>query len=105
MRRDIPAQRNPAVACECPEYVLTEFIGNEGSNDYACTLRQSTTNFGYLCEYAQDCNLAVNTGGPSGLRRRSSASVAPSLSLRAQEGGRPNCGSARMLSQSAWSGP
>ena len=33
MRRDIPAQRNPAVACECIGYVLNEFIGDEGATD------------------------------------------------------------------------
>ena len=30
MRRNIPAQRNHAVACECIGYVLSEVIGNEG---------------------------------------------------------------------------
>jgi hypothetical protein len=30
IRRNIPAQRNHAVACECLEYVLNEFIGDEG---------------------------------------------------------------------------
>ena len=30
IRRNIPAQRNHAVACECIGYVLTEFIGSEG---------------------------------------------------------------------------
>jgi hypothetical protein len=29
VRRNIPAQRNHAVACECIGYVLTEFIGDE----------------------------------------------------------------------------
>ena len=31
MRRNIPAQRNHAVACECIGYVLNEVIGNEGN--------------------------------------------------------------------------
>ena len=31
IRRDIPAQRNHAVACECFGYVLNEVIGNEGN--------------------------------------------------------------------------
>ena len=30
IRRNIPAQSNHAVACECLEYVLNEFIGDEG---------------------------------------------------------------------------
>ena len=39
MRRNIPAQRNHAVACECIGYVLNEVIGNEGNARYAPVLR------------------------------------------------------------------
>ena len=39
IRRDIPTQRNHAVACECNGYVRSEFIGDEGSTDYACGFR------------------------------------------------------------------
>ena len=31
IRRDIPAQRNQAVACECIGYVLNDLIGSEGN--------------------------------------------------------------------------
>jgi hypothetical protein len=31
IRRDIPAQRNQAVACECMGYVLNDLIGSEGN--------------------------------------------------------------------------
>ena len=32
IRRNIPAQRNQAVACECIGYVLNDLIGSEGSS-------------------------------------------------------------------------
>jgi hypothetical protein len=31
IRRNIPAQRNQAVACKCIGYVLNDFIGSEGN--------------------------------------------------------------------------
>jgi hypothetical protein len=46
MRRNIPAQRNHAVACKCIEYVLSEVIGNEGDSWYARDLRWSIAKFG-----------------------------------------------------------
>ena len=41
MRRNIPAQRNHAVACECIGYVLNEVIGDEGKCYYSSDVKAS----------------------------------------------------------------
>ena len=57
MRRDIPAQRNQAAACECIGYVRSEFIGDEVSSVYASRRLQSTIMFKKIYDY--DCQLRV----------------------------------------------
>ena len=64
MRRDIPAQRNRPVACECIGYVLNDLIGSEGNAYRPAKLDGQSRNRKKVCRYKTlQCEASCAPGG------------------------------------------